>query len=141
MTLTRWEDIWLNEGFATYAEDLWLDELSPGFIDGYMPQAYAQFAEPRPEMGIPGNPSVEGLFGPASYYGAAVVLHALRIEVGDDAFFELLRTWATRYRGKNATTNDFIDLASEISGKDQRAFLEGWLYSPIAPPYPKSAEP
>jgi aminopeptidase N len=132
----RWKDVWLNEGFASYAQYLWLETETPGILDAYMPQAYAEIAAPRAEQGIPADPTVEGLFGASVYDGAAVVLHVLRLEIGDDAFFELLREWVARFGGTSVTTDDFIELASEVSGRDLDPFLRAWLYDAIAPPYP-----
>jgi aminopeptidase N len=63
-----------------------------------------------------------------------LTLHALRLRIGDDAFFTILRTWPERYRNGNATTDDFIALSEEISGQDLESFFQGWLYEITLPP-------
>ncbi len=58
-----------------------------------------------------------------------MTLHALRLEVGDDDFFEILRTWADSQAGGNVTTNEFIALAEQISGQDLDALFDAWLFT------------
>jgi hypothetical protein len=64
----------------------------------------------------PGDPGVDELFGVSVYERGALTLHALRLTVGDDAFFRILREWVSRYRYENATTEDFIALTKELAG-------------------------
>ena len=66
-----------------------------------------------------------------------MTLHALRLEVGDDTFFKILRTYYDRYKGGNATTKDFIAVAEEVSGKDLKDFFNTWLYSDTLAPIPE----
>ena len=101
----RWTDIWLNEGFATYAEWMWLDEV------GLQSLELAARSALSGQQGAPvpvGEPTVDRLFGRGVYQGGAMVVHALRGEVGDDEFFEILRQWVVRYSGRSATSDDFI---------------------------------
>jgi len=63
-----------------------------------------------------------------------LTLHALRLEVGDEAFFEILPTYFARYKNGNAATEDFIAVAEEVSGKELSAFFDLWLYSETIPP-------
>ncbi len=129
-----WSDIWLNEGFATYAAYLWLDSQDRGALDRAMDFAYEAIVVQRDQFGIPGSPTVDSLFGPASYDGSAYVLHALRTEVGDETFFEILRTWSNEFGDASATTDDFIDVAESVARRDLHEFFEGWLYAVEAPP-------
>jgi len=73
------------------------------------------------------------IFGPSVYMRGAWTLHALREEVGDDAFFSILRTWAERYHDAAADTAEFIALSEEVSGQDLEAFFQGWLYDETPP--------
>ena len=78
---------------------------------------------------LTGDPGPGQLFSPTAVYGrGALTLHALRLTIGDDAFFAILQSWAERYRHANATTVDFITLAEEVSGQELGAFFEEWLY-------------
>ena len=67
--------------------------------------------------GSPADPGVEDMFGCNSYDGGAVVLHALRLTIGDDAFFELLRRWVADNNGTSRGTGEFIALAEEVAGR------------------------
>ena len=103
VTPADWSDLWLNESFATYAQWLWLDHV--GLIG---PRARRPTAQPRASARSPteptGEPSAENLFGYERYDGGAVVVHALRGELGDDAFFELLQRWVADNDGTSRTT-------------------------------------
>jgi aminopeptidase N len=95
-----------------------------------------------PGVAVPtGDPGAANLFSPLSVYERGMLtLHALRLRVGDDAFFTILRTWPERYRNGNATTDDFIALSEEISGQDLESFFQGWLYEIALPPlHPEAA--
>jgi aminopeptidase N len=122
----RWTDIWLNEGFATYAEWMWLDEVGLQPLDRVAESAL--LGQQRAEISV-GEPTVDQLFGTGAYQGGAMVLHALRRELGDDDFFEILRLWVTRYSGGSATSDEFRSLAGEVAGRDLGEFFDAWLDS------------
>jgi aminopeptidase N len=135
---TRWQEIWLNEGFARYAEVLWAEAAhGPNAADAALQRQIASFATAsRTSSGagvLIGDPGAGHLFTEVPYAGGAVVLHELRELLGDETFFRLLQEWAARYRYSTATTADFITLAEEISGEDLDAFFTGWLYTPWTP--------
>lgn len=132
VSLTQWEDIWLNEGLTSYAHYLWQEHVDPGFdVDSEL-----GFIAADQPLGPPVDPGPAELFGPQVYFRGAMAMHALRAELGNDRFFDVLRTWTDRYRYDNATTADFIDLAEEVSGRELQLFFDAWLYSPTAPPLP-----
>ena len=84
-----------------------------------------------------GDPGPTELFSPMMVYErGALTLHALRLHLGDEAFFTVLRTWTTRFHNGNATTEDFMALAEEISGEQLDDFFESWLYEPALPDLP-----
>jgi aminopeptidase N len=118
-----WDDIWLNEGFATYAQWLWLDHVDLMPLDA---AADAALMSAAASDGWPLDEPDE-LFGPVTYDGGAAVLHALRTTVGDDAFFAGLRRWSERYGGGAATTEDFQVVMESVAGRSLEEFFDRWV--------------
>jgi aminopeptidase N len=67
----------------------------------------------------------------------ALTLHALRLRVGDEVFFDILRTYVERNRNGNSTTADFVALAEEVSGEELSDLFNEWLYDPVIPDMPE----
>jgi len=127
-----WRDMWLNEGFASYAEWLWLEhESGKAAYEARARSTYAQLREGR--TGSPFDPGVERVFSPRVYDRGAMVLHGLRQEVGDETFFRILKGWVERHRNGNASTADFVAHAGEVAGKKLKRFFDEWLYSDVTP--------
>ena len=82
-------------------------------------------------------PDSRDLFSGAVYNRGAMVLHALRGEVGDEAFFRTLREYVSRHAGGNVTTEDFIAVAEEVTGKDLGSLFDAWLYDEATPSPPE----
>ncbi|MBI5931581.1 MAG: M1 family metallopeptidase [Chloroflexi bacterium] len=132
ITPATWDDIWLNEGFATYAEALWAEyQDGEEGLTSYMSDLYDAMVDD--EEGAPANPPVDDLFNGSVYLRGAWVLHALRLEVGDDLFFEILSSYYDRFQYANATTDDFIGVAEEVSGEDLTDLFQTWLYNDEIP--------
>jgi aminopeptidase N len=133
VTLSSWPDIWLNEGFATFMEWLWVEHTQgKDAFNRYVDQMY-QSAQ---GMFPPGNPAPSTLFDGSVYIRGGLVLHALRLKVGDETFYQILRTYYQRYQYSNASTKDFIAVAEEVSGQDLGSFFNAWLYGETLPPMP-----
>jgi aminopeptidase N len=134
LTVQSWQHIWLNEGFACYAEWLW-SEQSGG------PSADRLAARHRDRLaGLPQNlviadPGPRLMFDDRLYKRGALTLHALRRTIGDRAFFELLRRWTTEYRYGTVTTEQFV-AHSEQYAASLRPLFTAWLYEPALPKLP-----
>ena len=133
VAVTRWSDIWLNEGFATYAEWLWGERESGETVQHRFDSAYAQAESSDLWKVPPAAPGRARLFGRSVYDRGAMTLQALRNRVGDQRFFAILRAWAAEHRNGNATTPQFIALAQRISGMDLHRLFQVWLYTPERP--------
>jgi aminopeptidase N len=133
----QWQDIWLNEGFATYASWLW-EEHTDGraALDQTVSRTYEAFATSDQELSPPGTPPRDNLFNSNVYGRGALTLHALRLTIGDEAFFNTLRTYTERYRYSNANTADFIAVAEEVSGQQLDDLFNAWLYTQELPEAP-----
>ncbi len=129
-----WADLWLNEGFATYADWLYLDHT--GRVD--VADSAGGRGDVIPSRGLAVlDPEAAGTFDGAVYDGGARTLHALRLTVGDDAFFEILERWYAEHDGTSVTTADFTDLAEEVAGEDLEAFFDDWLRAEEQPDLPE----
>jgi aminopeptidase N len=76
------------------------------------------------------------VFNDNVYRGGALALYALQQEIGADRFSQLERAWVSIYRGKSASTQDYVALASRIAHQDLRPFMNAWLYGAKTPPMP-----
>ncbi|HSC92997.1 MAG TPA: M1 family aminopeptidase, partial [Gaiellaceae bacterium] len=86
-----------------------------------------------------GDPGPDLLFDIAVYYRGAMTLQQLRVAVGDDDFFEILKRWAQKREGDNVTTDEFIALAEKISGEQLDELFETWLFTAGKPELPTAA--
>lgn len=136
VSVAGWQDIWLNEGFATYAQYLYFEAIDPAYDIDAEVELLLQFAPGLLNNPPPGDPGPDQLFAASVYFRGALTVHALRRTIGDDAFFETLRVYLDRFAGANASTDDFITVAEEVSGSDLAAFFDAWLLDPVLPELP-----
>jgi len=133
LALERWQHIWLNEGFATYAEWLWSDREGLGTAQEIF-DFFAGIPADDPFWALTiGDPGPDSLFDFAVYGRGALTLHALRTEVGDDDFFRILRQWVRSQEGGNVTTDEFVALAERVSGKALSGLFDVWLFTAEKP--------
>jgi aminopeptidase N len=138
VSVADWSDIWLNEGFATYSEALWQEHLyGREGLDDYVTYLYEEVVSDPEYFVPPDNPPADDLFNGGVYVRGGLTLHALRLEVGDEAFFEILKTYFAMYKNSNATTDDFIAVAEKVSDKELDELFDLWLYDEALPPMPE----
>ena len=129
VSLQKWQDIWLNEGFARYAEWIWYEH-EGWVVPSQILQDYLDYVpadDPTWNLDI-SDPGPIDVFATPVYDRGALVLEALREQVGDDAFFRTLRTWGSLHRDGNGTTAQFISLAQRISRQDLTDLFDTWLF-------------
>ena len=129
----RWRDIWLNEGWATYAEWMWTEHQG-GRTAQKAFENYLARTRSADYWGLDvSDPGATGLFHDQVYDRGGATLHALRGKVGDQAFFVGARLWLQRYDDGAATTEDFEAVYEEVSGHDLTHFFDVWLRNPEKP--------
>ncbi|HEU4423390.1 MAG TPA: M1 family aminopeptidase, partial [Pilimelia sp.] len=134
VSVASWRNIWLNEGFASYAEWLWSEAVGEGTAQEVFDFTYAQFPPESPFWQVkPGDPGAADMFDGAVYDRGAMTLHQLRLVIGDDRFFQTLRTWTDQRKFGNGTTEQFQALAEEISGRNLSELFTTWLFTPGRP--------
>ncbi|MEV0297844.1 M1 family metallopeptidase [Nocardia sp. NPDC050710] len=135
LTIRQWRDIWLHEGFACYAEWIW-SEASRGPTADQQARAARHNLSRQPQDIIIGDPGPARMFDDRVYKRGALTLHALRLELGDPAFFDLIREWTIRYRHASVTSEEFTDLAGHYSLVPLRPLWDSWLGAEPLPQLP-----
>jgi aminopeptidase N len=135
ITCADWHEGWLNEGFATYAECLWM-EYSLG-KEAYLNRLKSIKYTQGGTIYLEDDKDPFGIFTAIIYYKGAWLLHMLRGIMGDEMFFNALKNYALddRWAYGNATTQDLISVCEEEYGHSLQYFFDQWLYEPYYPDY------
>ncbi|KRE29605.1 M1 family aminopeptidase [Agromyces sp. Soil535] len=137
LAVEQWQHIWLNEGFATYAEWLWSDAEGLGTVQQLFDFYDSIFPANHPIWNVTiGDPGPDDLFNFAVYFRGAMTLQALRLTVGDQDFFQILQEWVASQAGGHVTTDEFIALAKDISDVPDEQLdelFQTWLFTPEKP--------
>jgi aminopeptidase N len=134
VTPTDWEDVWLNEGWATYAQFLYQserDRVSDADLDAWLRQSDAAL---RKQYGPPGHPKSAEFAAGNVYICGAAMLRQLQNTLGDKKFFALARAWAQDHRNSQQTRATFTAFVNKQTGQDFTSFIDAWLDSPTTPP-------
>ncbi len=140
VTCKSWNDIWLNEGFATFSEALYYEnEYGRPAYDSYIISLMSTAkGDNKHSVYVTDISSVNTIFSyPTTYAKASIVLHMLRGIVGDTTFFNILRSYNSdpRFAYGVAATSDFVSVAENISGMNLDYFFNEWLYGLGYPNY------
>lgn len=130
--IATWSDIWLNEGFACYAEWLW-SEQAGGITTQGMAESHHVLLRQLDQDLILADPGPDLMFDDRVYKRGALTLHALRLVVGEKNFFAIVKKWVAEHRHALGTTEDFIELCQHSTSEDLGPLFERWLYQPALP--------
>ena len=138
LTLGSWRDIWLHEGFACYCEWLWSEESGKETAHERAVEHWRRLDEADQDL-LLGDPGPELMFDDRVYKRGALLLHALRLTVGDTDFFELLRAWVSEHEHGTVSTEMFVELFEDRCSQDLRELFAAWLDELPLPPLPDAA--
>jgi aminopeptidase N len=135
LSVKSWSDVWLNEGFATYAALLWEEEVKgeAHYLDvmrtHMVPAVYAG------RLYVADSGAVDSMFTSVTFFKGAFVLHMLRHVIGETAFFAALRRYVADNLYRTVTTDDFVRACEREYGKPLDWFFREWVYGAGAPAY------
>jgi aminopeptidase N len=135
LTVADWRHIWLNEGFANYAEWLWSEVSGGEPASVHAARSWAALAVLPQDLRLV-DPGVRRMFDDRVYQRGALTLHALRTTIGDADFFGLLRDWTTTHRHGTVTTDDFTTLAGRHTSLPLDDLFTAWLRDATLPALP-----
>ncbi|MFG3090803.1 M1 family metallopeptidase [Streptomyces antibioticus] len=135
VSIADWRHIWLNEGFAKYAEWLW-SERSGGRTAQQLAAAAHRLLSGRPQDLRLADPGRKSMFDDRLYERGGLTLHALRCAMGDEPFFRMLRAWAGLHRGGAVSTATFRSHVARHADDPLDTLLTAWLDRPELPPLP-----
>ena len=135
LTLGRWQDIWLHEGFACYAEWIWSEESGGPTAHERAEEHHARLSDLDQDL-LLADPGPELMFDDRVYKRGALLLHALRLTVGDDEFFDLLRAWTDKHAHGTVNTEAFIEFADLTTGHELGELFDAWLHREALPALP-----
>jgi len=133
VTLSTWRDLWLNEGWATYAQYLLRAEREKWTKAEVEKRLRSSDARHRAQHGPPGQPGANTFGSPNVYLCTAAMLHELRDALGDAGFFALARDWVQQNRNSQQDRASFIAFVNKQTGRDFTQMINTWLDSRTTP--------
>ncbi|MDP9239047.1 MAG: M1 family peptidase, partial [Actinomycetota bacterium] len=133
VTPQRWTDMWLNEGWAEYAEALYDDAILHQPLSTTLAYFRSRELIARAKDGPGGRPTAANLSNSHVYMGPALMINGLRRQLGDAAFFAMARAWVHDNFGQARTRADFTNHVRKYAHRDLSAYIDHWLDSPTVP--------
>ncbi|MYT21021.1 M1 family peptidase, partial [Streptomyces sp. SID7760] len=135
VTIADWRHIWLNEGFAKYAEWLWSERSGGRRAHEHAAAAHRVLATLPQDLRLV-DPGRKLMFDDRLYQRGGLAVHAIRCALGDGAFFRMLRDWATVHRHGVVSTAAFTTHVARYAHEPVDEVFSAWLYEPSLPPLP-----
>ena len=140
VTPRTWQDMWLSESLATYAEWLWTEDEGGATAEQTFTDLYDHGEDSYPELWDfpPAEPSgAAHISADPVYQRGAMVIHRIRQTVGDDTFYDIVQGWAAAHRHGNADTDDFTAYVEEQApDEDFDEIWDDWLHGEGKPERP-----
>jgi aminopeptidase N len=133
VTPSDWQDLWLSEGWAMYAQHLWVQEndgVSDAALDAYLRQTDGRL---RKKYGPPGKPKAGEFAASNVYICPEAMLRQIHRAVGDKVFFDLARAWVQEHRNSQQDRAAFVAFVNQRTGRDFTRLIDTWLDSPTTP--------
>jgi aminopeptidase N len=130
---TDWRDVWMNEGMAMYLQGQFRADESGRSIDSVMDEFALLEGGMRVTAGPPGDFDPRKFGAGNVYYGPALMWHELRLRIGDDAFWSMVRKWPREHAGGNATREEFLDWVEKETDEELSSFFDEWLLGATTP--------
>jgi aminopeptidase N len=138
VTCASWADIWLNEGFASYTEELMYETFYPGDELASMQDRHDDIMSlPHGSVWVEDSLDAGAVFsGRLTYNKGAAIIHTMRFIINDDAlFFDVLQAYLTTFADSTAYGSDFKATLETVTGNDYTAFFNEWYYGQGYPTY------
>lgn len=133
LTVARWQDIWLQEGFACYAEWLWSEHIGGQSADDNARYHRDRLAAKPTDLVI-GDPGPNDMFDDRVYKRGALALHTIRRTVGDERFFDAVRAFTAADRYANVSTTNFVEFFTAQTGDPSiKRIVKDWVLTAALP--------